>query len=130
MNEFKIVVPREQLLAVVRQNRDSHRAAFEKALGEYREACILELETWLTRARAGKRIRAYTGLVMPEDHTRDYDRVIAMLEMSVSETLELDEERFATYARDEWAWTGQFGKMSTSNKTYVGTMRAQSGDDE
>jgi hypothetical protein len=42
------------------------------------------------------------SLTEPSDHTKDYDRVVAMLEMSVDETIILDAHDFDQYVMDNW----------------------------
>jgi hypothetical protein len=68
-------------------NRDSHRHLFLKAQEGYRKLVIEELDRMLADAKAGRPIRRSISLTEPSDHTKDYDRVIAMLEMSVDDTV-------------------------------------------
>jgi hypothetical protein len=56
-------------------------------------------------------------MTRPEDHTRDYDRVIAMLERHQGEAIDLLEDDFAMYVQDDWAWKAQF---LASNSGYSG----------
>ena len=106
------------LLERLRDNRSNHRANFEKALGVYRTEAIEELERSLREAREGKPIRRYVAIPQPEDHTEDYDLVIAMLEASADEHVELQSHEFQTYALDKWGWIESFGTntMSYANK--------------
>lgn len=115
MNEIK--VNKAELLATVKKNRDAHRAIFEKACEGYRSKAVAELEAMLTEARAGKQIRRGLSLVEPMDQTRDYDRVIRMLEMSVSTEVELGETEFSQYVMDDWQWKRQF---TLTNSAYTG----------
>jgi hypothetical protein len=45
------------------------------------------------------------SLTEPSDHTKDYDRVVAMLEMSVEETITLDAQDFDRCVMDNWDWS-------------------------
>jgi hypothetical protein len=54
--------------------------------------------------------KVFVQLPMPEDHSRDYERVIEMLEWSQDETLELDESEFSTYVLDQWGWQEGFAQ--------------------
>lgn len=75
-----------------------------KAQEGYREEVVAELDRMLSDARNGKPIKRAIALPEPIDHTRDYDRVIAMLEMSVDEDIELMSHEFDQYVLDNWQW--------------------------
>lgn len=102
------------LLAVMKTNREAHRGMFLKALDGYKEEVLKVLEERLADARKGKRVHQWLGLEEPADHTKDYDRVIRMLEMSVDTEVELTQAEFAQYVMDAWTWKDQF--TETSNK--------------
>jgi hypothetical protein len=111
-----VTVNRVNLLETVKANRQEHRKEFESACVGYRKEAIKHLEEMLDEAKQGKRIRRAIGLVEPMDQTKDYDRIIKMLEMSVDEDIELTQSEFAQYVMDDWAWKGQFiSSVSTYN---------------
>jgi hypothetical protein len=103
-----VIVDRDEFIDRVRANRDTHRAVFEHALDGYRARLISELERRLRDLRKGRSVDQRIALPEPEDHTDDYDRVLAMAEMSVEETIELDESEFAMYVMDQWRWKQSF----------------------
>lgn len=109
-----VKVNRKQLLEKVKANRATHRTTFEEALEGYREQAISELEASLLEAKAGKRIRRGLQLVEPMDMTREYDRVITMLEMSVEEELEVTQQEVMQYVMDDWSWKQQFEAVSAT----------------
>lgn len=109
-----INVKREELLARMMANRANHRSIFEDAQEVYRERMIAEIDSMLQDARTGKKIRRTVSLPEPEDHTRDYDRVILMLEMSVDPIIELGEHDFARYVMDQWEWNASFAQTTTA----------------
>lgn len=113
---YNVKVSRVSLLQKIKANRENHRKVFEEALEGYREQAIEELDKMLAEARAGKQIRREVGLIQPMDKTEDYDRVIAMLEMSVDETIDLDAQSFAQYVLDQWSWMAQ---SKISNMRYL-----------
>ncbi|KKL71557.1 hypothetical protein LCGC14_2093750 [marine sediment metagenome] len=110
----KITVEKVELLEVLRTNRATHRAKFDKAQEVYRERVIRELETSLRRARAGDRVEHYIRLPIPEDHTDDYNRVVEMLEMHKYDSVELTQSEFQCYVQDEWGWLKTFAANTTS----------------
>lgn len=107
-------VKKDQLLSKVRENRRAHRDLFLKAQEGYREKVIEELDIMLRDAREGKKIRRGISLPEPIDQTRDYDRVVAMLEMSVDEYIELNPTEFAQYVLDDWQWKANTMHINSS----------------
>ena len=59
----------------------------------------------LADAREGRSIQRSVTLTEPSNHIKDYGRVIAMLEMSVDETVTLDAQDFDRYVMDNWDWS-------------------------
>lgn len=111
MNDFaesKITVKKDELLLAIKGNLATHRETFLKAQEGYRAAVIAELDKMLADARDGKKLRVAVGLVAPEDHTKDYERVVRMLEMSTASEISISEHQFAQYVLDEWGWKGKF----------------------
>jgi len=120
----EITVPKEALLAKLKENRDDHRAIFEEALVGYETESIGELQQQLDLLRAGKRRDIRIIKVVPRDHTSDYNRAIAMIEMAIGDTITLSERDFAQYVMDDWGWQGEF----LSNAYGSGTATAKFGD--
>jgi hypothetical protein len=112
----QVKVKKEELLTLLMSNRNAHRGEFEKAQEGYRKRMIEELDQMLEDAKAGRKIQAYVALPEPQDHTKDYDRVIKMVEMSVDPVLELDGTMFAQFVMDDWAWKAEF---TATNSYYV-----------
>lgn len=122
MQQLTTTVKKSELVEILNKNKEAHRGLFEKAIAEYRESAILELESWLKLIKSGQSIRAYTQLHVPEDHTDDYARVIRMMSMHQNETVELTENQFAQYVMDEWGWKTEFQSAMLSNSTYSATL--------
>ncbi len=114
MNSVK--VKRTELLTRIKNNRDAHRELFLKAQEGYREAMIEELDRMLKDAKEGRAIRRSVSMMEPQDHTKDYDRVIDMLEMSQDEIVEIQEHEFDQYVRDNWSWKAL---ADTTNAMYA-----------
>lgn len=112
-----VKVQKAELRAVVQVNRDGHRNEFLKALEGFKARAIDELERRIVDVEKGRKFSQHLGLPEPEDHTKDYDRVLKMLAMSVDDVIELDESDFQMYVMDDWAWKQQF---TTTNSMYVG----------
>lgn len=120
-----VVVKKDELLTRIRANRENHTKIFEEAMVTYRQMAIEELDKMLAEARAGKRIRRQLQLVEPMNQCREYDRVIAMLEMSTEDEIEISQGEFACYVLDQWAWRQQF---LSSNSLYSSTIQSSMGE--
>lgn len=116
-----VTVDKAALLEALQENRANHKAIFDEAMDGYAKEAEAQLQRHLDEVRAGKVKVISVHLPMPEEHTKDYDRAIKMVEMSVSNQITLTENDFAMYVMDDWAWKRQF---LASNSTYSGTARA------
>jgi hypothetical protein len=116
--EMKITVSKQQLLHTVKENRAKHRAVFLAALDGYRKEARRRLEEelkMLSAARAPGKITVI--LDQPQDHTRDYDRVIGMLDMHAGEMFTLGEKAYAQYVEDDWDWRRAWGQTVSAYTT-------------
>ena len=111
-----IVMRKTELLEILRKNRDNHRDLFLKAQEGYRKQVIAEFERMLEEARDHKPIRREILLPEPIDHTNDYDTIIQMLELDISDEAEIGHVDFQRYVRDEWPWSGL---VTTTNMSYL-----------
>lgn len=103
-----VTVDRDEFIARVKKNRADHRKVFEEALKGYEHRLTAELERRIADLKRHRRINQYIGLPEPEDHTDDYDRVLTMAEMSIEDTIRLDEDEFGMYVMDQWRWKQSF----------------------
>jgi hypothetical protein len=122
----RITVDKNDLLEKMRGNRERHRVIFLEALDGYRQRAIEQLDGQLKDLRNGKTPQIYISIDRPVDHTRDYDRVIAMLEMHKGSEFTLSETDFSQYALDDWNWKRQW---AASNSGYVSGGTRQSNAD-
>ena len=120
----EVTVRKDELLETVRANRDTHRGVFEAALEGWKSEALRTLNNKVPDLEAG-RLPALQWMVQaPEDHTRDYDKVIKMLEMSVDDEITLSQAEFTMYVMDQWAWRNQW---VTSNSRFSETVAATYG---
>jgi hypothetical protein len=117
-----VTASKAEVLKALRANRDAHRGIFEEAVAGYRDEVTRQLEDFLDRIKSGQRMRIYLDLPEPLDHTKDYDRAIKMIELSVNDTIELSEMDVKQYVMDDWVWKQQF---LASNSSYSATAATQ-----
>jgi len=104
----RVTVKKEALLAALRKNREGHRSVFLKAQEGFRRLCIEHLDKMLANAKEGRVFATAIGLSAPEDHTKEYDVNIQMLEMSEDDKLVISEEQFRHFVQDDWDWRADF----------------------
>lgn len=127
MKNMKFAVT--DLLGIITENREKHRAIFLEAQTGYRAAVIAELDKRLKEAQSGKKISQMNFYREPEDHTRDYDRVIKMLGMCSESHVELNEDEFGQYVMDDWQWKRQFLLSNSAYSTTATAALLAQGDD-
>lgn len=108
-------IEKEKLTQIVQKNRDNHRQIFEEATEGYRAKAIEELDKNLALAKAGKRFLTVLHLIEPVDQTREYDKVLRMLQLTEDTIIELTDQEFTCYVLDRWQWRDAF---YVSNATY------------
>ena len=113
----------------IQENLKQHRTIFLEAQDGYRAATISMLDERLREARSGKKISRVAFLSEPEDHTRDYERVLKMLEMCTEDFVELNEDEFAQYVMDDWRWKHSFLLSNSAYSTTATSLLAMNGDD-
>jgi hypothetical protein len=104
----QVTIDKQKLREKLVENRNQHRTIFEEALTGFQREAVRLLEEQTDRARRGLKRTVYVRLDCPEDHTGDYDRVIAMLDMEVNDEVVLTEQEFAQFVQDDWAWQHQW----------------------
>lgn len=114
----EIEVNKDELLTIMKSNRQDHHAIVVEAQAGFRGKVIERLDEMLKLASEGKRIDINVGLVMPEDHTQEYDTIIGMLELDIHDTIELDQSQYQQWVQDRWGWQRSF---TTSNAYYSAT---------
>lgn len=117
----KVTVKQNELLVIIRENRDTHKADYEDAYAGYLETCKELLEELLEDFNEGERDTVQWTEFPPQSQVKDYDRVIRMLELSVDSEIELSADEFANFVQDDWAWKDQW---TLSNSAYIGKTRS------
>jgi hypothetical protein len=105
-------IEKEKLLAILNENRAKHREVFDAAFAGYREQAKKILRANLRDLNAGRVRELRILLSRPEDHTKDYDRIITMIQLDVHEQFTLSESEAAQYVMDDWRWKRDWLRMS------------------
>lgn len=116
---LEITITKEKLLTRLKTNREKHAKVYEEAVAGFHDACLKMLEE-TKEALLKRKVPAAIALHLPVpvDHTKDYDRLIEMIELSSDTEFDLNEQQAANYIMDEWHWTNQW---LSSNAGYSDT---------
>ncbi len=115
-----VKVERFELLTIVRENKKKHVKEFDEAVKDYKKAAVKVAKEHVELAKTGDldqiaKIRAMPQ--RPTSYEKDYDRAIRMLELSVEDTIELEEDIFNQLVLDEWTWKNAFVASASLYKT-------------
>lgn len=115
-NTLTITVSKARLLDMLQKNMSDHATTYEKAKRGYLRVTRERLDNLLRRVVEGELLDRVWLDAPPEDHTGDYEDVIAMMEWSTDDTIELTQAQFKQYIQDDWGWREQW---MTSNSAYL-----------
>jgi hypothetical protein len=115
-----VKVEKNELLGIVRENKKKHIKEFDESVKDYKKAAIKVAKEHVELAKTGEldqiaKIRAMPQ--RPSSYEKDYDRAIRMLELSVEDTIELEEDVFNQLVLDEWTWKNSFTATGALYKT-------------
>jgi len=110
-----IKVDKQRLIGIVKENRAKHVAIFEEAMAGYRKMLEDELVRRLDELRQGKKIVRIVGMAVPDNRTKDYDRILRMLELHEEPFIFMPEADIQMYVMDDWQWKRNF---LLANATY------------
>lgn len=117
-----IRVTKEFLLNVLKENKQVHLQEYDDALRVYHETLILhyqdkieDLECFTTENILD--MDTAFDLIKPKSYADKYDLIIDMLECSVDEFVDISQDEYRQYVKDEWNWSQQFNmvKMAYSS---------------
>jgi len=117
----KIRVSKQELLTIVKENREKHKKEYLEAIKAYRVKAADLMTKELEKVVSGESFQVRFELIKPESHEKEYNLAIKMLEMSVDETVEIEQHEFNQLVNDEWDWKYSFRSSYLSNHAYVGT---------
>lgn len=118
MNTIKM--NRLELLTIVKENKEKHIAEYIEAVADYKALVLKVAQANLKLAKTEdleefKKMKATP--TAPVSYEDSYKRAIRMLELSVEEIIEVEEDVFNQLVLDEWAWKRGFVAASAMYKT-------------
>ena len=106
-----VKIKREELLAVVRENKEKHIVEFNESVEDFKKAVVVITKNNLKLVNTGdlNNIAKVKNLPsVPSSYEQSYTRAIRMLELSIDDVIELDDTTFNQLVLDEWNWKSNF----------------------
>lgn len=112
------------LLAKLKENLASHQAEYAEAVADYRKVVALNLKAALQVAENPETsdkdiLNLSVSFSRPSDYSQNYIDAIEMLEYSEDKVINLDQESFKAYVKNEWSWTNGFRSLGASLKAAI-----------
>ncbi len=108
----RVRVKPDQLISELEKNFDRHKKEYQTACKAYRKKAAELLNQRLIAIQDSIKDGAVPDLRFdlepPDDHTKDYERAIAMLKMSQDDTVTVTSVQFAAFVQDDWSWKESF----------------------
>lgn len=103
-----VSVDKKELLAQLKNNRERHGKIVAEARDGYIVKAREALEKRLGQLRDGKLVSLSFHLSPPQDHTKEYDTIIQMLELHIDDNVQLSASQVRNFFMDEWDWKHRF----------------------
>ena len=111
-----VKIEKKKLLERLKTNREKHKEIYAEAKEGYREEAVKRFKSELKKAKKGDDFRASLGILQPVSNLKDYDKIIAMVDIHCEDTIELNSHEFSQYMLDDWVWKDNF---VMSNSRYL-----------
>ena len=116
-----IKIDKTKLIAIVEENKAKHSIDAIEAIEDYKEIVIKLAQKNLELANTGelKQIAEIKQMPpAPTSYEDSYSRALRMLELSIDDIIELEEDVFNQLVLDDWDWKRNFIGISTMYKTF------------
>lgn len=114
-----VTVKTKELIKVLKKNRDLHETEFTEAYEGYRQLVQEALEARLVIVKKNEEkfdLYFHDIDTAPDNHTKDYQNVIDMLELGTEKSATLTMQEYLQFYKNEWAWQQNW---QMSNAQYV-----------
>ena len=115
-----VKLDKKELLDIVKDNKVKHVKEVQESIKDYKKAALKVAKEHVELAKTGDldsiaKIKAMPQ--RPQSYEDSYTRAIRMLELSVDDVIELEEQIFNQLVLDEWNWKQMFTASAALYKT-------------
>lgn len=106
-----VKVNKTELMDILQANKKKHIKEFDESVKDYKKAALKVAKDHVELAKSGDLDKISKIRAMPQRPTSyedSYNRAIRMMELSVDEVIELEEQIFNQLVLDEWSWKTAF----------------------
>ena len=114
MEKIKISVPK--LEKHLKDNLELHIKEYETAYVKWLDK-MAEIYTEAQRRHSKGEKFFIDAPTEPHSHAKEYRRIIAQLDWTVDNAIELDQREFAQFVMDDWEWMRGFKTSTTSSSS-------------
>lgn len=115
-----VKVEKAELMKILLDNKKKHVKEFDESVKDYKKAALKLAKEHVDLAKTGDldKISKIKGMPQrPTSYEDSYNRAIRMMELSVEDVIELEEQIFNQLVLDEWSWKNAFVASSAMYKT-------------
>lgn len=121
-NAMRIVnLEKSKLLEIVQENKVKHIQEFNEAVEDYKKLVLKISKENLKKCKTEDVLTTLFKIypTPPRSYEKEYDKAIRMLELSVDDIIEIEENIFNQLVLDEWGLKQSF---VTSNSLYKSSL--------
>jgi hypothetical protein len=113
---LSIEVAVDTLIHTLETNRAKHIKDYQSAKKGWKKVLAKDLAKLLDDVQADKSIepRRLQLQSKPQHYVGEYDEAIEMLKFAANPIIELDQQQFRAYVKDEWSWKNTWEASTTS----------------
>jgi hypothetical protein len=113
---------RLELLKIVRENKEKHIAEFIESIQDYKVLVLQIAQGNLKLAKTADLVefkKMKPTPAAPVSYEDSYKRAIRMLELSIEDVIEIEEDVFNQLVLDEWSWKHSFTASTMAYKAGI-----------
>lgn len=106
-----VKVEKSELMSILQENKKKHIKEYDEAVKDYKKAALKVAKEHVDLAKSGDLDQIAKIKAMPQrpfSYEDSYNRAIRMMELSVDNVIELEEQIFNQLVLDEWSWKNAF----------------------
>lgn len=115
MDNIKVNV--EQLLGILKTNREQHEQDYKESVENYLGLAGEEIAEMLQDIKDGYLPKSSIKALRPVEYLKQYDQAIAMLQMHTEPLITLGTKDYTHLVEDEWDWKTHFAANTLSYKS-------------
>lgn len=114
----KTNISRNKLKAKLEENLNDHKELYAEALRVWKDDYQKYVKEFASKVKGGDFKQSFYPPTKPTSYAKEYEQVIAQLDMSSDENIELNRNEFRQYVLDEWSFNPSFYTSFVTASSY------------